>query len=126
MSKVLIVDDNADERLIFAALLEHHGFTVITASDGRSALHAANEHSPELILMDVHLPGMNGLAATEMLKRTPGTSNIPVICVTAFDITIAEARSAGCLRLLRKPVSPGDLIHTVSATLRSPGPETAA
>jgi CheY-like chemotaxis protein len=123
MPTVLIVDDNPDERLIFSALLEHHGYSVLTSSDGVSAVAAARYHAPAVILMDVYLPDMSGLAATEMIRALPETSAIPVICVTAFDVTSAEARSAGCQRLLRKPVSPTQLISAVSSMLEAPGPQ---
>ena len=117
MQTVLIVDDNADERLIFTAVLQHHGYRVLTAGDGPSAIDTAQKHAPGIILMDVYLPGMNGLAATKVIRTLPETAGIPVICVTSFDVTAAEAQGAGCQRLLRKPVSPSQLINAVSATL---------
>jgi CheY-like chemotaxis protein len=120
MNTVLIVDDNADERLIFTAVLQHHGYLVVTAGDGEGAIDAAQNHVPGVILMDVHLPGMNGLAATQVIRATPKTAQIPVICVTSFDVTAAEARGAGCQALLRKPVSPSQLVNAVSATITNP------
>jgi len=122
MQTVLIVDDNADERLIFTAVLQHHGYRVLTAGDGPGAIDVAKKHTPGIILMDVHLPGMNGLDATQAIRSSPVTSGIPVICVTSFDVTVAEARGAGCQRLLRKPVSPSQLISAVTATLTEPIP----
>src|SRR5262245_16624204 len=123
MNTVLIVDDNADERLIFAAVLQHHGFSVVTANDGPGAIAASRKHTPQVILMDVHLPGMSGLDATEVIRATPETSLIPVICVTSYDVSANQARAAGCERLLRKPVSPSQLVGAVSAML--PGPSAA-
>ena len=117
MQTVLIVDDNADERLIFTAVLQHHGYRVLTAGDGPSAIDTAQKHVPGIILMDIYLPGMNGLAATKVIRTLPETAGIPVICVTSFDVTAAEAQGAGCQRLLRKPVSPSQLINAVSMTL---------
>ena len=127
MQTVLIVDDNADERLIFTAVLQHHGYRVLTAGDGLGAIDAAKKHTPGIILMDVNLPGMNGLDATQEIRSSPTTSRIPVICVTSFDVTVAEAHGAGCQRLLRKPVSPSQLISAVTATLTEPmtGPSQA-
>lgn len=125
MAKVLVADDNADERLIFAALLRHHGHEVMTASDARSAIVAAREHKPSLILMDIHLPGMSGLQATEALRSIPETADIPVICVTAFDIHPRDARSAGCERFLRKPISPAELMSTVDLLLDGPHPNAS-
>jgi two-component system, cell cycle response regulator DivK len=120
MNTVLIVDDNADERLIFAAVLQHHGYCVVTAGDGPGAIDAAEQYVPAVILMDVNLPGINGLAATQVIRATPKTAQIPVICVTSFDVTAAEARGAGCQSILRKPVSPSQLINAVSATITNP------
>ena len=123
MPKVLIVDDNADERLIFATLLEHHGYAVVTADDGPTAVTAARQHVPHVILMDVNLPGMSGLTATELIRTMPETADIPVICVTSFDVTIEEARRSGCQRLLRKPIAPAHLISTVDTIIRPLGPK---
>jgi CheY-like chemotaxis protein len=71
MNTVLIVDDNADERLIFAAVLQHHGYRVVTAGDGEGAINAAQQYAPAVILMDVHMPGINGLAATQVIRTHP-------------------------------------------------------
>lgn len=115
-----MVDDNADERLIYSALLHYHGHEVLEAHNAQVGLDTARRTIPAVILMDVHLPDMNGLRATEILRSIKETSGIPVICVTGYDVMPAAARAAGCADFLRKPVSPPDLIRSVAAVLSRP------
>jgi two-component system, cell cycle response regulator DivK len=120
MAKILVVDDNADERLIYSAVLHYHGHEVEEAADARSGIDLAKTRMPNIILMDVHLPVMNGLLATEVLRATPETADIPVVCVTGYDLNPANAFAAGCSQFLRKPISPGDLVNTVNTLLAHP------
>jgi CheY-like chemotaxis protein len=117
VARVLLVDDNPDDRLIYSSILLHHGHEVDEAGDAIHALELARNAAPDLILMDVHLPIMNGLLATEILRELPETSRIPVICLTGYDVSASAAISAGCVRFLRKPVEPKKLVDTVAAVL---------
>lgn len=81
---VLLVDDNEDNRTLFGIILRYHAFTVLEARDGESAVAMAIEHRPDLILMDLGLPGINGLEATALIKSDARTSTIPVLALTAF------------------------------------------
>ena len=119
MAKILVVDDNADERLIYSAVLHYHGHEVSEAEDGKSGIDLAKRTLPNVILMDVHLPILNGLMATEILKASPETADIPIVCLTGYDINPAHAISSGCSHFLRKPVSPSDLTRTVNSLLAS-------
>jgi CheY-like chemotaxis protein len=119
VARVLLVDDNPDERLIYSSILLHHGHHVDEAGDAISALELARNSSPDIILMDVHLPIMNGLLATEILRELPETTRIPVICLTGYDVSAQDADAAGCVRLLRKPVDPKRLVEAVDSVLRS-------
>lgn len=116
---ILIVDDNADNRTIFSFFLENLGFTVLTAENGWEGVRQAREHRPGLILMDISMPVMDGLEATELLKVDPETKHIPVIAVTAHDSTEMRlrARSAGCDEFLSKPVQPGRILREVERFL---------
>src|SRR5687768_2281648 len=96
MAKILVVDDNADERLIYSAVLHYHGHEVDEAGDARQGIELARTRSPSVILMDVHLPVMNGLLAAEILRATPETSEIPILCLSGYDITLTQAKAAGC------------------------------
>lgn len=120
MAKILVVDDNADERLIYSAVLHYHGHEVQQAEDARTGIDLAKRGMPQVILMDVHLPVMNGLLATEVLRATPETSEIPVVCVTGYDINPAHAMAAGCSWFLRKPIIPGDLVRVVDLLVADP------
>lgn len=117
MARILVVDDNPDERLIYSAVLHYHGHTVDEAEDARTGIQMAQSKSPDIILMDVHLPVMNGLLAAEILKASPETSAIPILCLTGYDVNPAHAIASGCSEFLRKPVAPTDLTRVVDSLL---------
>lgn len=117
MARILVVDDNADERLIYSAVLHYAGHTVDQAADARNGIELAKTVHPDAILMDVHMPVMNGLLAAEILRATPATSAIPILCLTGYDVPKAHALASGCSRLLRKPVSPVELTQVVKELL---------
>src|SRR5262245_50039903 len=122
VARVLLVDDNPDERMIYSSILLHHGHQVDEAGDAISALELARNLVPDVILMDVHLPIMNGLLATEILRELPETSRIPVICLTGYDVRASDAMSSGCARLLGKPVEPKKLVDAIAAVLQDQMP----
>ena len=117
MARILVVDDNADERLIYSAVLHYHGHAVSEAGDAREGVEQARATIPDIILMDVHLPVMSGLLATEILRATPETAHIPILCLSGYDVTKAQTEAAGCNSFLRKPVSPSELSRMVDALL---------
>ncbi len=106
MSKILIVEDNFANRELVTAVLERAGFVVIQSEDAERAMSLAIGEHPDAILMDVGLPGIDGLAATHMLKRDPRTSSIPVIAVSAHAMKSDETRAleAGCDGYVTKPI----------------------
>lgn len=108
---VLVVDDVAHGREIFAEYLEFRGFRVATASDGLEALEKSFELRPDVILMDLSLPELDGWEATRRLKEDPRTSGIPVIALTAHALQSAHdrAKAAGCDAVVTKPCIPKDL-----------------
>lgn len=116
---VLLVEDNADNQEIYRLILSHHGFAVLQAWDGECGVRMARHHTPDLILMDLTMPVLDGLEATRMLKADPVTAAIPIIALTAHaeveDRAAAEA--AGCVSYLAKPVTPGHVAVEVRRVL---------
>jgi len=108
---VLVVDDVAHGREIFAEYLEFRGFRVATAADGLEALDKAFELRPDVILMDLSLPELDGWEATKRLKSDDRTRTIPVIALTAHALASAHDRAmaAGCDSVVTKPCVPKDL-----------------
>ena len=108
---VLVVDDVAHGREIFAEYLEFRGFRVATAADGLEALDKAFELLPDVILMDLSLPGLDGWEATKRLKGDDRTRAIPIIALTAHALASAhdKAKAAGCDSVVTKPCIPKDL-----------------
>ena len=113
--RVLVVEDQEDNRQIIRDLLDHAGFEVIEVGDGEKALTAAAEHRPDVILMDVQLPLLDGYEATRRIKADPVLKRIPIIVVTSYALggDEAEARAAGCDAYMAKPYSPKALLAKV-------------
>lgn len=106
--KVLVVEDDTDNRRIVAKVLSVEGYRVIEAVDGLEALSQAHREHPDLILMDLALPKLDGWEATRQLKGDPETRGIPVVALTAVAMRGDEeqARAAGCDDYLSKPARP--------------------
>ena len=117
--KVLIVEDNVLNLELLATVLEGAGFEVITAPDAPSGLEKARTRNPDVVLMDVQLPEMDGLEATRALRADPATARIPVIAVTAHVKKDDEERclQAGCVRHVPKPVDTRALPGLVSEVI---------
>jgi two-component system, cell cycle response regulator DivK len=118
---VLVVDDVDHGREIFAEYLEFRGFRVATAADGLEALEKAFDLKPDLILMDLSLPGIDGWEATRRLKQDERTRGIPVIALTAHALASAheKAREVGCSSVVTKPCLPRDLEQEVRRQLEA-------
>lgn len=114
-TNLLLVEDNELNRDMLTRRLERRGFRVLAALDGEAALNVARESNPDLILMDIGLPGMNGWDATRLLKRDPETRQIPVIALTAHALSSDqdEAIAAGCDAFETKPVEIDRLLRTI-------------
>jgi two-component system cell cycle response regulator DivK len=116
MSKrVLVVEDQEDNRRIVRDLLTTTNYEVVEAEDGAQALAAVAKQRPDLILMDIQLPAMDGYEATRRLKADPSSSSIPVIAVTSYVLCGDEekARAAGCDDFVPKPYSPRQLLAKI-------------
>ena len=105
MPRVLVVEDDPDVRDVLTRLLRRAGYVALTAINGADAIIAAQQQQPDLILMDLMLPILNGLDATRQLKADPRTARIPVLMLTGQFLVDdeAQARSAGCDGLILKP-----------------------
>jgi CheY-like chemotaxis protein len=119
---VLIVDDFPDNREMYVQFLSFHGYRVAEAVDGHDALEKASALLPDLIVMDLSLPGLDGWEATRRLKKGGQTKAIPVIALTGHAMAGHEegARSAGCDSYLTKPCVPADLAAEIQRLLRRP------
>jgi two-component system, cell cycle response regulator DivK len=119
VARVLIIEDNPTNLTLATFLLQSVGHTVISATDAEAGLTAARAERPDLILMDIQLPGMDGLEATAQLKRDDATGRIPVIALTALAMKGDEERirAAGCDGYIAKPMRYQEFLATVAATL---------
>jgi two-component system cell cycle response regulator DivK len=120
---VLVVDDIEDNRVMYAEFLRFSGFRVVEAGNGVEAIKVAMARAPDLIVMDLSLPLMDGWEATRRLKSQEHTRHIPVIALTghALDGHSEEARNAGCDAFLAKPCLPEALLETVQRILSGRG-----
>jgi len=113
--KILVVEDTEDNRQIMRDLLSSAGYDMVEAQDGAQGVAMAKSHHPDLILMDIQLPLVDGYEATRRIKADPELSHIPVIAVTSYALSGDEAktRAAGCDGYVAKPFSPRQLLQKV-------------
>jgi twitching motility two-component system response regulator PilH len=119
MATVLIVDDSPTEVHVLKTMLEKNGYTVISATSGEQGIAVAKERKPDLVLMDIVMPGLNGFQATRQLTTNPETSHIPVLIVTTKNQETDRVWGIrqGAKDYLTKPVSEQELIGKVRAAL---------
>jgi len=119
MATVLIIEDNPANMKLTSLLLCNAGHTVLCAVDAEIGLTLARDDQPDLILMDLQLPGMDGLAATALLKRAPATAAIPVIALTAMAMKEdrEKSKAAGCDAYIAKPVRYKELYAAIDILL---------
>jgi two-component system cell cycle response regulator DivK len=112
---ILVVEDQMDNRQILRDLLGNAGYTLVEAENGEEALAAVAQQRPDLILMDIQLPVMDGYEATRRIKSDPATKTIPIIVITSYALSGDEgkAREAGCDAYVTKPYSPRQLLAKV-------------
>ena len=117
--RVLLVEDNPHNRKIFSGMLTHSGFEVVEAEDGHQAIAEMARQLPDIVLMDLSIPGVDGWEVTRRFKADARTKNIPIIALTAHAMRGDEerARAAGCDHYLAKPVSPKKVVEEVRKLL---------
>jgi two-component system cell cycle response regulator DivK len=113
--RILVVEDQEDNRQILRDLLSNAGYEMIEAEDGQQALTQAAKHKPDLILMDIQLPLLDGYEATRRIKADPALNAIPIIVVTSYALSGDEekAHAAGCDAYVAKPFSPRALLAKI-------------
>jgi two-component system, cell cycle response regulator DivK len=116
---VLVVEDNELNMKLFHDLLDAHGYRILQTRDGMEALEIARQHRPDLILMDIQLPGIDGYEATRRIKGDVALKAIPLIVVTSYALSGDEekARLAGCDDYVAKPYSPRQLLAKIRSYL---------
>ncbi len=120
--RILLIEDNAVNRRLAQFLLKSQGYEVWEVTSAPEAFAALKERRPDLILMDIQLPGMDGLTATRQLKEDPATRDIPVLAVTSYAMKGDEAKAfeAGCSGYVTKPIDKKLFLETVAKVLTDP------
>jgi CheY-like chemotaxis protein len=113
--KILVVEDNEQNRILMRQILTHHGYEVLEAADGSAGLKMAREHMPDLILLDLQMPVMGGLAVIRELRRSPELSKLKVIAVTSFAMKgdREKALEAGFDEYVTKPIDTRKFVELV-------------
>jgi CheY-like chemotaxis protein len=116
---ILLVEDNEDNQTVYRTILEHYGYEVVAAMDGETGVRLARERNPDLILMDVSIPLLDGWEATKLLKSAEETRDIPIIALTAHALASDRdrAKEVGCDGYLAKPVEPRKVVEEVERML---------
>lgn len=119
---ILVVDDSEHDREIYGRMLHYNGFDVVFAASGAAAMRLAPRVKADLVLLDLGLPDMSGLALLSGLRRFPGLGNVPVIALTACPRSSSgdAARRAGCVEYIEKPAGPVTVLHSVERRLGRP------
>jgi CheY-like chemotaxis protein len=112
---VLLVEDNEDNRIIYSTVLRHIGYEVVEALDGVQAVALARSVLPDVILMDISIPGMDGWEATKVLRQDPLTHDIPIIALTAHALADDRERASqvGFTAYLAKPIEPRAVVAEI-------------
>jgi two-component system, cell cycle response regulator DivK len=122
-NRILVIEDNEDNRRIIRDLLTSLGYELIEAVDGAQGVAMAQSHRPDLILMDIQLPEMDGYEATRQIRCVPELAQVPIIAVTSYALSgdEAKARDAGCDGYVAKPFSPRELLAKIREFLPDAG-----
>lgn len=125
MSKtVLLIEDNEQNRYLTTFLLERNHYTVVSAIDGRRGIELASKMMPDIILLDIQLPTMDGYQVAEALRSSQHLDNIPIIAVTSYAMVgdREKALSAGCNGYIEKPINPDTFVSQIEQYLPDPQP----
>jgi len=119
---ILLVEDNEDNRIVYSTILKHFGYEVIEALNGEEGIAKARSQQPDLVLMDISIPVIDGWEATQVLKQDPTTKHIPIIALTAHALASdrEKAMEVGCNGYLAKPCEPRAVVAEVQRFLRRP------
>ena len=120
MTTVLVIEDNEKNRYLISFILKGAGYHVIEAITGERGVEMAAGEHPDLILMDIQLPGIDGYEATRQIRATPAGSAIPIIALTSYAMTGDRERAlaAGCTGYVEKPINPDTIIGEIQKYIR--------
>ena len=120
---VLLIEDNEQNRYLAKFLLEHHGYTVISEPDGPRGLARAVASPPDLILLDIQLPGMDGYAVARALREVESLRRVPIVAVTSYAMVgdREKALAAGCDGYIEKPINPDTFVDEIERSFANPG-----
>jgi CheY-like chemotaxis protein len=123
LSVILIVEDNVDNRELLEVILEVNNFSVLSEADGENGVRATVKHRPDLILMDINMPGINGFETLALLRAEETTKTIPVVAVTgnATLVDREEMVAAGFDRIVTKPFGIDEILSAIAETLEVSG-----
>jgi two-component system, cell cycle response regulator DivK len=123
-NKVLIIEDNEQNMYLLNFILTQNGYEVVQAFHGEEGVALASQHFPDLILLDIQLPVMDGYAVAANLRRNPALNATPIVAVTSYAMAGDRERvmAAGCNGYIEKPINPDTFISEVSAFLPPPSP----
>ena len=116
---ILVVEDYDDTRRMLELTLGRNGYRVVAVADGRAGVEAAQRARPDLILMDINMPVLDGLSATALIRASEGLGDVPVIAFSAYgaDVMRERALAAGCDAYIETPVGPEELIERINRLL---------
>lgn len=122
-AKILLIEDNEQNRYLATFLLEQRGYEVVPAESGPLGIELAAKLRPDLILLDIQLPGMDGHAVARALKSDPQLQSIPIVAVTSYAMVGDREKvfAAGAQGYIEKPINPETFVNEIEAYLRPPG-----
>ena len=123
MKSILVIEDNEQNLYLVTYILEKGGFLVRAARDGLEGISQAAAARPDLVLLDIQLPGMDGYEVARRLRALPGFSSLPIVAVTSYAMVgdKEKALAAGCSGYLEKPIDPGTFLDSVKSFVRGHG-----
>jgi two-component system cell cycle response regulator DivK len=123
--KIILIEDNEQNRYLATFLLEKHGYEVIPASDGPQGIELAGRILPQLILLDIQLPTMDGYAVARRLRENPALKTIPIVAVTSYAMTGDREKTiaAGCNGYIEKPINPETFVAEIERHMEKAGKE---
>jgi len=119
-TRTLIIEDNHNNMYLTSFLLENHGHVVLKAFDGRSGVEMARDEVPDLILLDIQLPKMNGYEVAQELRKESTLADIPIVAITSYAMPgdREKALEAGCSGYIKKPINPDTFVAEVESYLK--------